>query len=328
MNGADGAPRVGGAGRYAPSPSGDLHLGNLRTAVLAWLLARSTGRDLLLRIEDLDHGRVRSGAAEAQIADLAALGVTFAKPPVWQSQRRGLYASALAELADRTYECFCSRREIAESASAPHVGPRRYPGTCRDLSSGQRSERALTRSPALRVRADGAVQTVHDQWHGALTRDVDDFVVRRNDGVAAYNLAVVVDDAAMRVDQVVRGDDLLTSAPDQAWLGQLLGAPVPAYAHVPLAVNAHGQRLAKRDGPVTLRALSADGVNPPEVLSLLAVSLGLAEPDEAISLTVLLERFDPTWVPPRTAWVVRPENLPPVETSFTDLSVDRPVQTP
>ena len=294
---------AGGAGRYAPSPTGELHLGNLRTAVLAWLFARSTGRRFLLRVEDLDTGRVRPGVAEQQIADLAALGLRFDGPPLVQSTRTAAYEAALEQLRDHTYECFCTRREIAEAASAPHGGQRRYPGTCRRLSAAERAERRRSRAPALRLGGDGAVQQVTDLLHGPVRAEVDDVVVRRNDGGAAYHLAVVVDDAASGVDQVVRGEDLLTAAPSQAYLARLLGATPPTYAHVPLAVNAAGARRAKRDGAVTLRALADCGVSTPVVLTWIAASLGLAAPGELVTLDVLLERFDPTALP-RTPWVV------------------------
>jgi glutamyl-tRNA synthetase len=301
--------RSAGAGRYAPSPTGDLHLGNLRTGLLAWLFARSTGRAFLLRYEDLDAGRVRPGVAERQRADLESLGLDFDPPLLVQSERSEVYAAALDTLAGLTYECFCSRREIAEAASAPHGRPRRYPGTCRDLTSGQRAERRRAgREPALRVRAEGAVVTVTDLLHGCVTGVVDDVVVRRNDGVAAYQLAVVVDDGACGVDQVVRGDDLLSVAATQAWLAERLGLPVPTYAHVPLAVNVDGHRLAKRDGAVTLADLAPLGWTPRRVLSLLASSLGLAEPDEPVVATDLLERLDPAALPP-ASWTVRPGQL-------------------
>ena len=291
------------AGRFAPSPTGSLHVGNLRTAVLAWLFARSTGRRFLLRMEDLDRNRVRPGIGAQQEADLAALGVTFDDHPVLQSLRFDRYAAALDQLDDLTYECFCTRREIAEAASAPHDGVPRYPGRCRDLSTTQRAERRLTRAPAVRLRAAAAVWTVTDALHGEVTGVVDDLVLRRNDGVVAYHLAVVVDDAAMGVDQVVRGDDLLTSAPAQAYLAAMLGHPPPTYAHVPLAVNASGARLAKRDGAVTLSDLARRGIAPADVLSLLAVSLGLATEDQSVTLPLLLDRFVPSTLP-RTAWVV------------------------
>lgn len=292
------------AGRFAPSPTSALHLGNLRTALVAWLAARGSGREVLLRIEDLDQQRVAAEPAVAagQIADLRALGLDFDGDVVWQSGRLDRYAAAVAALP--TYECFCTRREIAEAASAPHGdGYRPYPGTCRDLTESQRDRRRRTRPPALRVRADGAVQTVFDVLVGEVTGVVDDFVVVRNDGVPAYNLAVVVDDIAQGVDQVVRGDDLLSSSPRQAWLTQRLGGAVAQYLHVPLAVNTHGRRLAKRDGSVTLADLAAEGIRPDQVLSLLASSLKLAGPDEQVTPSQLVGRFDPA-VLPREPWVV------------------------
>jgi glutamyl-tRNA synthetase len=296
-----------GAGRYAPSPTGELHLGNLRTAVLAWLFARSTGRRFLLRIEDLDRSRVRPGMVEQQLSDLADLGVTFDDEPVAQSERLAAYSEALVKLADRTYECFCSRREIAKAASAPHGEWARYPGTCRNLTDAERRNRRVTRQPALRLRADGARQTVYDVLH-EFTADVDDVVLVRNDGVPAYNLAVVVDDASFGIDQVVRGEDLLPAAATQAYLARLLGYDRPIYAHVPLAVNVRGQRLAKRDGAVTLPALTARGWQPGSVLGLIAESLGLAIPAEPVSLDAMLERFDPARLP-RSPWVVIAEKF-------------------
>lgn len=300
-----------GAGRYAPSPTGDLHLGNLRTGLLAWLFARSTGRRFLLRFEDLDTGRVRPGVADRQRADLASLGIDFDPPLLVQSERAAVYADALTELARSglTYECFCTRREIAEAASAPHGEPGRYPGTCRDLTEAERAERRRTgREPALRIRADRAEVTITDLLHGEVTGLVDDVVVRRNDGVAAYQLAVVVDDGATGVDQVVRGDDLLSSAVTQAWLAEQLGLPVPTYAHVPLALNSEGRRLAKRDGAVTLADLAPLGWTPDRVLGLLATSLDLAEPGEPIGIATLLQRFAPERLP-REPWIVRPFEL-------------------
>jgi glutamyl-tRNA synthetase len=294
-----------GAGRYAPSPTGELHLGNLRTAVLAWLFARSSERRFLLRIEDLDAARVRPGLAEQQLDDLAVLGVTFDGEPVVQSQRLAAYREALRSLADRTYECFCSRREIAEAASAPHGTVSRYPGTCRNLTETQRATRKLTRPPALRLRTNGARQTIRDLLHGDMTAEVEDVVLLRNDGVPAYNLAVVVDDAFSGIDQVVRGDDLLPAAATQAYLTELLGYRPPTYAHVPLAVNVEGRRLAKRDGAVTLPQLAEQGMDPGVVLSLIAESLHLAGPGEQVTLDLLLERFDVERLPCEP-WVVVP----------------------
>jgi Glutamyl- and glutaminyl-tRNA synthetases len=211
----------------------------------------------------------------------------------------------LISLADRTYECFCSRREIAEAASAPHGRPSRYPGTCRNLTEAERERRRQTRPPALRLRADGARQTIRDLLHGEITAEVDDVVLLRNDGVPAYNLAVVIDDGCSGIDQIVRGVDLLPVAATQAYLGRLLGQQPPIYAHVPLAVNAQGQRLAKRDGAVTLAELAAEGMGPDAVLGLIAESLHLGTQDEQITLEAMLERFDPDRLP-RTPWVVIP----------------------
>lgn len=292
-----------GAGRYAPSPTGALHLGNLRTAVVAWLFARSTARRFLLRIEDLDRHRTRPGMAQQQRRDLAALGIDFDAEPVVQSRRGPAYAAALAQLEGRTYECFCTRREIAEATLAPHEDLPHYPGTCRDLSSMQRSGRRLTRSPALRLRSDGAEQQITDLVHGAVSGVVDDIVVQRNDGTPAYHLAVVVDDADSGVDQVVRGADLLNAAISQAYLAGLLGHPAPAYAHVPLAVNRHGARLAKRDGAISLPELAALGHGPRDLLATIAVSLRY---DRTGDLSAMLAQFDPARLP-REPWVVHPE---------------------
>jgi glutamyl-tRNA synthetase len=292
-----------GAGRYAPSPTGELHLGNLRTALLGWLFARSTGRRFLLRIEDLDAARVRPGVAEQQMADLAALGIHFDDEPVVQSQRLAAYHDALQSLD--IYECFCSRREIAEAASAPHGALARYPGICRNLSEAERATRRLTRPPALRLRANGARQTVRDLLHGEMTAEVEDVVLLRNDCVPAYNLAVVVDDAFSGVDQVVRGDDLLPAAATQAYIAGLLGHDPPTYAHVPLAVNVEGRRLAKRDGAVTLPQLAAEGMDPSAVLGVIAESLDLAAPGERVSLDAVRQRFSPERLP-RERWVVLP----------------------
>ncbi len=298
-----------GAGRFAPSPTSDLHLGNLRTALLAWLFARSTGRDFRLRVEDLDTTRVTAaaGVAERQLHDLAALGLDFDGEVIWQSRRRGAYAEAVSKL--ETYPCYCTRREIAEAVSAPHGDVHRpYPGTCLQLSQSQRASLAVTRPPALRVRAAGAVSTVFDVLSGEVSAVVDDFVLVRNDGTPAYNLAVVVDDLDAGIDQVVRGADLLTSAARQAWLAATLGGQVPEYAHVPLAVNAKGQRLAKRDGAVSLADLGRAGVTPQQVLAHLAESLGLADADESITPARLLPRFDPSKLP-HQPWVVEPQAL-------------------
>jgi glutamyl-tRNA synthetase len=272
-------------GRYAPSPTGTLHLGNLRTALLAWLFARSAGSSFLVRMEDLDTGRVRPGYAEQQLADLAAIGIDWDGEIVFQSQRLGLYADAIAALGDRVYECFCTRAEIREAASAPH-GPLpegAYPGTCLRLTAAELAEkRANGRPPALRIRADAARVAFEDRLHGHVEGVVDDFVVRRNDGTPAYNLAVVVDDADQGIGEVVRGDDLLDTTPRQLFLAQALGLTVPTYAHVPLVLGPDGARLAKRHGAVTLRE-----VEPAAARAWMLRTLGLREGGE----------FDPQMLP-------------------------------
>jgi glutamyl-tRNA synthetase len=298
---------VAKAGRFAPSPTSALHLGNLRTALLAWLFARSTGAKFLLRIDDLDTTRVTAAAevARDQLADLSALGLDFDGDVLWQSRRLDAYAAAITTLD--TYPCYCTRREIAEASSAPqNYGHRPYPGTCLRLSAARRAELAASRGPALRVRAEGATSTITDLLAGQLSGVVDDFVLVRNDGTPAYNLAVVVDDQFSGVDQVVRGADLLASAPRQAWLAGQLGGTVPSYAHVQLAINSAGNRLAKRDGAVSLGELAKIGISPAQVLSRLAESLDLAEADERLTPAALLSRFDPAKLP-TTPWVVQPQ---------------------
>jgi len=293
-----------GAGRFAPSPSGRLHVGNLRTALLAWLFARSTNRRFLLRIEDLD--RVRAGAEADQLLELTSLGLVSDLPVVRQSERTHRYEQAIENLLRRglAYECFCTRRDIAEAASAPHARPGFYPGTCRGLDEEDRARRRAERPPALRLRSEVEAWSVEDVLAGHVSAPVDDFVLRRNDGVIAYNLAVVVDDAAQGIDQVVRGDDLLESAPRQAYLAFLLGVAAPVYAHVPLAVSADGRRLAKRDGAVTLEDLARIGWSAPAVLDVILASLKLP----AGSLEAALAAFDPARLP-REPWVVDPAIL-------------------
>lgn len=286
------------AGRFAPSPSADLHVGNLRTAVLAWLFARSTGRRFLVRVEDLDD-RARDDVARRQLDDLAEIGVTWDLPPEYQHANQDRYDTAIDALSARglTYECHCSRRDILQAPRAPHAPDGAYPGTCRDLTDAQRAERAGTgRPPALRLRSEVTEFTVTDLVHGDYTGVVDDLVLRRGDGVPAYNLAVVVDDAHQGVDQVVRGDDLLPSSPRQAYLGTLLGLATPSYAHVPLVLNTEGKRLAKRDGAVTRAELGTQ-----HALSLIAGSLGYA----ASTVEGMLAEFDPARLP-REPWVYTP----------------------
>lgn len=300
-----------GAGRYAPSPSGDLHLGNLRTALLAWLYARSSGRQFLMRIEDLDRAR-DSGAGASQLEDLALIGIDWDGDAVVQSTRGAAHDAAIARLAAAglVYECTCTRKDILAAPSAPHAPPGAYPGTCRDRSDAERAAARAAiapREPAIRLKAPEGLVSLEfeDVVLGRVRGDIDDFVLRRGDGTVAYNLAVVVDDAAMGVDQIVRGDDLASSTPRQMLLQQLLGLPTPPaieYAHVPLVLGPSGARLAKRDGAVTLRELRAQGVTADEIRAQLAVSLGLAKPGERVSAAQLIGRFDPTALP-RGPWV-------------------------
>lgn len=297
-------------GRFAPSPSARLHLGNLRTALLAWLFARHDGGRFLLRIEDLDPVSSRAEHVASILDDLAALGIDHDGPVMLQSERRDAHGDALAALiaTGATYPCFCTRREIladAEAAArAPHTPAFAYAGTCRTLDARARAElEAAGRRPALRLRGGGRTFEFDDALVGRSTGLIDDFVVRRADGVPAYNLAVVVDDHAQGVTQVVRGDDLLDTTPRQLFIAELLGLPAPTHAHVPLVLDASGERLAKRHGAVTLADQRAIGRSPAEVLSMLAMSLGLAEAGEPIRALDLVERFDPETLP-REPWTL------------------------
>lgn len=305
-----------GFGRFAPSPSGVMHFGNLRTAVAAYLFAKSSGREFLVRIEDIDTGRSRSDFAAQALEDLTALGLLSDERVVYQSQRHELYQAALEQLVKKglVYECYCSRADIAAAASAPHGKPGIYPGICRDLSDSERVEKraalaAQGRKPALRLRAPQGVEyTVHDSLLGPLTGLLHDFVLRRTDGDWAYQLVVVVDDMNQGVDQIVRGADLASSAPVQAWLTETLGGRPASYAHVPLVMNAQGQRLAKRDKSVTRPELNALGWSDQQILLRALETLGwsAAKTDATEPLTCptkeILKQATVTW---------RPESLPP-----------------
>lgn len=297
---------MSGAGRFAPSPTGPLHLGNLRTALVAWLFARRSGRRFVVRMEDLDRHTSSREWEERQLADLAALGLDWDGEVVRQSDRFDLHRSALARLTDagRTYRCWCTRREVAEAA-APHDGLPRYPGTCRGLSDADVAEREASGRPAaVRLRADHAELAFDDAVHGTVTGRPDDVVLLRNDGVPAYQLAVVVDDGDQGIDQVVRGDDLLDSTPSQIHLATLLGIDVPSYAHVPLVLGPDGQRLAKRSpfpapGPSASGSLAASSSGPGAgvaVRDLLADSLGIGGLGTG-DIDDLLDAFDPAALP-------------------------------
>lgn len=293
-----------------------MHFGNLRTAVAAYLFAKSSGREFLVRIEDIDTGRSRSDFAAQALEDLTALGLLSDERVVYQSQRHELYQAALEQLVKKglVYECYCSRADIAAAASAPHGKPGIYPGICRDLSDSERVEKraalaAQGRKPALRLRAPQGVEyTVHDSLLGPLTGLLHDFVLRRTDGDWAYQLVVVVDDMNQGVDQIVRGADLASSAPVQAWLTETLGGRPASYAHVPLVMNAQGQRLAKRDKSVTRPELNALGWSDQQILLRALETLGwsAAKTDATELLTCptkeILKQATVTW---------RPESLRP-----------------
>jgi glutamyl-tRNA synthetase len=290
---------VSADGRFAPSPTGPLHLGSLRTALVAWLFARSQAARFLVRVEDLDPQRSRPEFERSQLADLAALGLDWDEAPVRQSERIEHYEAALTQLdeAGRLYPCYCTRAEIREAASAPHgeLPEGAYPGTCRRLSRSERREREAQGRPfALRVRADRERIEFEDRLLGACAGVVDDFVVRRADGVPAYQLAVVVDDADQGIGEVVRGADLAESTPRQILLAGLLGLPRPVYAHVALVLGRDGARLAKRHGAVTL----ADRDEPvATTLGLLARSLGIEPHKPVTAAPDLLDQFAPERLP-------------------------------
>lgn len=270
-----------GYGRYAPSPTGDLHLGNLRTALLAWAFARNAGLGFLMRMEDIDE-RSRPHFVTRQLEDLEALGIDWDGPVIFQSKNMERYESAFADLRARgeLYECYCTRRELAAAiTSAPHMPLGAYAGTCRNLSEREREAKrkelaALGREVAFRLDGHEARVRVHDAIAGEYDGVVDDFIVRRGDGVFSYNFVSVIDDGIDGVCQIVRGDDLLSSAPRQAYLGSVLGFEQAEYIHVPMVLNGEGVRLSKRDGAVTMRALAEYGWSAGDVVEFLGRSFG------------------------------------------------------
>ncbi|GAC1406021.1 MAG: tRNA glutamyl-Q(34) synthetase GluQRS [Ktedonobacteraceae bacterium] len=288
-------------GRYAPSPTGALHMGNLRTALLAWLYARTQHGQFVLRVEDLDQPRVRPGATQQMLDDLHWLGLDWDEgpdcggpyAPYMQSERLDIYQHYLRQLqaAGLVYPCYCSRAEVAHAASAPQQGAEdgpRYPGTCRDLTEVQRRQyEARGRRPSLRFRVDEQrIVTFTDSVMGSITQHVQqavgDFIICRSDGVFAYQFAVVIDDALMHINQVVRGSDLLTSTARQILLYEAQGFPVPTFAHVPLLVDGQGKRLSKRTHSMGLDPLRARGMTPEQVVGELAASCGMVERDKQI----------------------------------------------
>ncbi|WP_085831002.1 tRNA glutamyl-Q(34) synthetase GluQRS [Collinsella vaginalis] len=291
-------------GRFAPSPTGRMHLGNVYAALLAWLSVRSRGGRVLMRIEDLDPRAMSGPWAPLILDDLNWLGLTWDGDPVYQHDRLGLYEDAANRLRDfgLVYPCFCSRAEL-HAASAPHAsdGSPIYPGTCRDLSPEEVSARSRVRPPAWRLRVPDAADPAGtfaftDLVFGSqcqhLATTCGDFLIRRSDGVFAYQLAVVVDDAAMGVTEVVRGHDLMGSVPRQLYLQHLLGLPHPVYAHVPLLLAPDGRRLSKRDQDLDIGELRARFGDAAHLLGWLAALTGLSEDAAPITAEQLATSFD------------------------------------
>ena len=303
------------AGRYAPSPSGRMHLGNLMCCLLAWLSAKSKGGQVLLRIEDLDTVRCPRVYADAIMDDLAWLGLAAdgPTPTVYQSERSEIYQQYYDILLKKglVYPCFCSRSQL-HAASAPHRsdGQVVYAGTCRGLSDAEVARRSLTRAPAFRVRVPDEEIAFTDGHLGRyaenLARDCGDFYLRRADGVFAYQLAVVVDDALMGVTEVVRGSDLLSSTPRQLWLYRELGLTAPQFYHLPLLLAPDGRRLSKRDGDQSLENLRAR-YTPQEIIGKLAYVCGLQDIPAPASPQELVPGFSWDKVPKQD--ILLPEGL-------------------
>jgi glutamyl-tRNA synthetase len=295
-------------GRFAPTPSGMLHIGNARTALLAWLQVRQAGGQFLLRMEDIDRPRSRADVAEAILADLRWLGLHWDEGPdvggsvgpYTQSERTALYQEALARLESQglVYPCFCSRAELQAIASAPHglasEGPA-YPGTCRGLTPAERAVKAQTKQPSLRFRMPDEPTAFTDLVQGAQSFPGGaggDFVIKRADGIWGYQLAVVVDDGLMGITDVLRGADLLDSTPRQIRLFEALELPVPRFAHVPLLLGPDGARLAKRHGAVSVASMRAAGTAPERVIGYLGFLSGLLERPEPVTAAELIPLFD------------------------------------
>ncbi len=285
-------------GRFAPTPSGRLHLGNILCAMLAYLSARSQGGRFLLRIEDVDIPRCPRALAKQCIDDLTRLGFTWDGPILYQSERGERYQAALDRLAAEglTYPCFCTRAQLM-SLAAPNLGDTQvvYAGTCAHLSPEEAAEKAKTRAPATRLRVPDEDVAFTDGLYGLqqenLARDCGDFILRRSDGLYGYQLAVVMDDALQGVTEVVRGRDILSATPRQMYLQRLLGFDTPAYTHIPLLMDAQGRRLAKRDKDLDLTALLTR-FTPAELLGTLACSAGLQAEPRPATLEELLPLFD------------------------------------
>ena len=277
-------------GRYAPSPTGRLHLGNLRTALLAWLHARLHDGEFLLRFDDLDTPRVVAGSAEQIIADLQQLGLDFDDEVIYQSNCIAKYQQALESLIQQglCYECFCSRKDIQHAVSAPHGKTAIYPGTCKQLNPAERSEKYLQKTPAIRLHVEDKLIEFEDGIAGLqqqqLAQECGDFVIKRADGLFAYQLAVVIDDINQSVTNVVRGADLLDSAARQLYLFDLFKAKPPQFWHMPLKLDMDGKRLAKRDGSDSLTQWQNLGKSSEQLIAQFASELGLLS-DKVDALT-------------------------------------------
>lgn len=290
-------------GRFAPSPTGEIHLGNVWTALLAWLQVRAAGGTMVLRIEDLDPDRSRPAYIEGLIADMKWLGLDWDEgpdsggkyAPYCQGQRRDLYQAALERLAAAglVYPCYCTRAELA--AAAPHADEqeRVYPGVCRQRKIDP--ARQAGRRPALRLAVppgEISFTDLHAGWISQdISREVGDFGIRRSDGIHAYQLAVVVDDAAMQITHVLRGDDLLCSTPRQLLLYRLLGWEAPVFAHVPLLIDSQGHRLSKRQQALSIAALRSQGIKPEAIIGYLGWKAGLLEQYQTVKATELVGGF-------------------------------------
>ena len=294
-------------GRFAPTPSGFLHLGNVFCSLLAWLYAKSSGGKIILRVEDLDPQRCTREKADQLARDLEWLGLEWDEgayvsknsESFFQSQRSEIYAQYFEQLQEQSlvYPCFCSRAEL-HAAEAPHLSDGRivYAGTCRCLTKAEREAKAQKRAPAYRLQVEDVPISFTDGHYGQqsfnLAEESGDFIVRRSDGVFAYQLAVTIDDALMGITQVVRGCDLLSSTPMQLYIYRLLGFEPPSFCHIPLLVDASGRRLSKRDGDLEIAALRKIYGSPESIIGILAYLAGQTDKPAPLRVADLLPIFD------------------------------------